>query len=568
MMTAKKWMCWGLCALLSGWTAVPFAQIELESRKSIELNLRPVVAPPQLEMDVANFRFEDANDNGILDANETASLVFTVSNAPTAMGDATELGCEVTLDGTSQGVSVPEVIRMADIPIGASMEFTVPFTTDMRTKDGKMEVAIKVKEPYLGGPPVKKFELTTQAYRRPELRVIDHRIKEGEIIRGQVFTYQFLVRNKGEGFAYGVRAELNLPDEMVQPVSKSNFKFDMLAPGEVKELAVQVIVPPAFPHDEVQFKVLLHEDEGRHGETFLGSIGMEEAQDDVVWEVPTSGGGKGGGSNVTFFGSDVDRSIPDLKKKRDNRFALVIGNEDYTSSNPGLTQSQNVPYAEADAEVMKRYLMGVWGIPEENIILAINATKVEMERDLSRLANYAAAMQGSAELVFYYSGHGLPSEATEEPFLIPVDVNGDNPELGLSLESVFGMLEREPTVRTTVFLDACFSGGARSGSLIAGTKGIARVPDPVETEGRTVVFSSSSGNQSSGVFEDQEHGYFTYYLLKTIQEAKGKVSYGDLFDAVQQQVMLQATRDGKEQQPSFRASPRVQDEWRKWNLND
>ena len=213
-------------------------------------------------------------------------------------------------------------------------------------------------------------------------------------------------------------------------------------------------------------------------------------------------------------------------------------------------------------------MMGVWGIPEENIILSINATKVEMERDLARLANYAAAMQGSAELILYYSGHGLPSESTDEPFLIPVDVSGDHPELGLSLNRVFDVLESEPTERTVVFLDACFSGGARGGSLLAGMKGIARVPNAAEISGNTVVFSSSSGNQSSGVFDNEEHGYFTYFLLKTIQEAKGKVSYGELFDEVQQRVMLQATRDGREQEPSFRVSPLIRDNWRKWNLND
>ena len=51
------------------------------------------------------------------------------------------------------------------------------------------------------------------------------------------------------------------------------------------------------------------------------------------------------------------------------------------------------------------------------------------------------------------------------------------------------------------------------------------------------------------MYEEQEHSYFTYFLLKTIQEAKGKLNYGKLFDEVQRQVMLQATRDGKEQEP-------------------
>ena len=219
---------------------------------------------------------------------------------------------------------------------------------------------------------------------------------------------------------------------------------------------------------------------------------------------------------------------------------------------------------------MAQYLHGVWGIPEENINVLTNATKVDMERALSQMANYAAALKEErqqAELVFYYSGHGLPSDATKEPFLIPVDVNGNNPELGLSLESVLATLEREPTARTTVFLDACFSGGARNDGLVA-NKGINRVPDPVETRGKTVVFSSSSGDQSSGVFEEKEHGYFTYFLLKAIQEAKGKLSYGELFDDVRREVMLQAGRDEREQEPSFRASPQSSEEWRNWELND
>ena len=78
--------------------------------------------------------------------------------------------------------------------------------------------------------------------------------------------------------------------------------------------------------------------------------------------------------------------------------------------------------------------------------------------------------------------------------------------------------------------------------------------------------SPSSGDQSSGVFEEKEHGYFTYFLLKAIQEAKGKLSYGELFDDVRREVMLQAGRDEREQEPSFRASPQSSEEWRNWEF--
>lgn len=543
------------------------AQVEAETRKSMTIQRRPVIAPPQLSIVDGSIRFEDVNENGALDAEEEATLSYKLNNAETALGDAEGLVCEVRLEGATSGISVSEQIRLADVPRGATMEFAVPLRSSMKTKDGEVLVHLKIKEPLGFGPPETSVKVNTLAFRAPELLVVDHRVKEGEIKRGQAFTYQFLVRNKGEGFAYDVRCELELVDQGVQPLSTQSFKFDRLGPGEVKELWVSVIAPPDYPHDEIQFKVVLDESYGRYADTFLGSLPIEALLDQEMWQVPTAEAGSGGGGSF-FFGSDVDRNIPASKKRRENRFALVIGNEHYSRENPGLNPTQDVPFAEADARVMKRYLMGLWGIPEDNVILEIDATKVTMERALSQLANFAEALEGEAELIFYYSGHGLPSEETKEPFLIPVDVDGNTPELGLSLEAVYSKLGRQETQRTTVFLDACFSGGARNGSLIAGMKGIARVPDEVEAGGRAVVFASSSGSQSSGVYEEQEHGYFTYYLLKYMQETKGKLNYGDMYDFVRKKVKLQSNRDGKDQEPSVRVAPPVIDEWRNWGMDD
>ena len=94
------------------------------------------------------------------------------------------------------------------------------------------------------------------------------------------------------------------------------------------------------------------------------------------------------------------------------------------------------------------------------------------------------------------------------------------------------------------------------------------MPEEVEAGGNAVVFASSSGNQSSGVFEKQEHGYFTYFMLKHMQESKGKLSYGEMFDDVRKQVKLQSNRDGRDQEPSVRVAPTIIDEWRSWGLDD
>ena len=567
MMSLKSWVICMMSVFTAGF-GVTHAQVESVSRKSMTIQRRPVIAPPQLSIVEGSMRFEDGNGNGILDAKEEATLTYKLNNAPTALGDAQGMVCEVRLEGDAAGVVIPEQIRLADLPRGATMEFAVPIQSNMRTKDGEVTVFLKIKEPLGFGPPEKSVGIQTLEFRQPELLVVDHRVKENEIKRGQAFTYQFLVRNKGAGYAYDVRCELELLDDGVQPLSTQSFKFDRMEPGQVKELWVSVIVPPDYPHDEVQFKVVLDESEGRYADAFIGSLPIEAQMDQAMWQVPTSdGSGTSKGSSV-FFGSDVDRNIPVVKKTADQRFALIIGNEKYSSANPGLNPTQDVPYAEADARMMGQYLQKVWGIPEENIILETNATKVTMERVLAQLSNFAAALEGEAELVFYYSGHGLPSEATKEPFLIPVDVDGDDPELGLSLEEVYAELGKTPTLRTTVFLDACFSGGARNGSLIAGMKGLARVPEEVEAGGNAIVFASSSGNQSSGVFEAQEHGYFTYFLLKYMQETKGKINYGDMYDYIRKQVKLQSNRDGRDQEPSVRVAPAAIDDWRSWGLND
>jgi hypothetical protein len=543
------------------------AQIEGVTRKAMTIHKRPMNRVPNLSIVDGSIRLEDGNQNGALDADEQATLFFTLDNASSASGEAQDVLCEIRVEGTSFGITVPEQMRLGNLPIGSAMEVSLPIRTEMNTKDGEITLAIKIQDRFGIGVRETPVVLDTRGFRPPEVAVVDHRVKQDVIERRSVFDYEFMVQNKGDGFAYDVRCEIELVDQGVHPVSQHTFKFERLAPGEFRELEVSLTIQDDYPHDEVRFNVLLRESFGRYAETYVESLPIEAPLEQVYKPMPSSSP-VGHGNAMAFFGSDVDQNIPDLKKKFDNRFALVIGNQDYTTLNSGLNATQDVPYAAADAQVMKTYFERLWGIPKDNIILELNATKVTMERAVARLANYAGAMEGEAELFFYYSGHGLPSEQTSEPFLIPVDVNGDDAEFGLSLEDVYVKLGEHPTLRTTVFLDACFSGGARSGTLIAGMKGLTRVPEEVEAGGRTVVFASSSGKQSSGVFEEQEHGYFTYFLLKYMQQAKGKLNYGEMFDEVRREVSLQSNRDERKQEPSIRVAPAVIDEWRNWGWDD
>jgi len=43
--------------------------------------------------------------------------------------------------------------------------------------------------------------------------------------------------------------------------------------------------------------------------------------------------------------------------------------------------------------------------------------------------------------------------------------------------------------------------------------------------GNMMVFPASSGNQSSLPYKDMQHGMFTCFLLKKLQETNGNVTY-------------------------------------------
>jgi len=262
--------------------------------------------------------------------------------------------------------------------------------------------------------------------------------------------------------------------------------------------------------------------------------------------------------------SDVDENIPIANRSNPQTFALIIGNEDYSSFQPTLKSEVNVAYAINDAKIFKEYTKLVLGVPEENIIYLANAKTVEMNRSIEKLNLYAKNMNGKAELIFYFAGHGLPHEVTKEPYLIPVDVSSSDLKFAVNLKDLYAKFTEFPTQKVTVFIDACFSGGARNQGLVA-VRGVKVKPKDELLKGNLVVFTASSGEQSSSAYDDKRHGMFTYFLLKKLQETKGNLTYKQLADYLSSEVGLKSVMiNNKEQNPQVNVSPEVQNHWGDW----
>lgn len=269
-------------------------------------------------------------------------------------------------------------------------------------------------------------------------------------------------------------------------------------------------------------------------------------------------------NNIKVGTSSVNMNIPN-NEKVDNRYAIVIGNEDYSSFQRSLNSEQNVEYAINDASIFKEYCLKTLGVKEENMNFLTNATGGVMNQKINKVLKLMERLGPDAELIFYYAGHGFPDEFKKDPYLIPVDVSGTDLSYAIKLEDLYRNLGNTGA-RATIFLDACFTGGGRNSGLIA-ARGVKIKPLEETLNGDVVVFSASSGDQSALPYHKEGHGMFTYFLLKKLQESKGNTSLGDLIDYISSEVSIKSLNiNEKEQDPVVNTSEKVSNSWRNWTF--
>ena len=259
-------------------------------------------------------------------------------------------------------------------------------------------------------------------------------------------------------------------------------------------------------------------------------------------------------------GSDVDFDIPMANNISNNTFAVVISNEKYQ-------MEKAVQYAENDGKTFADYCRKTLGLPEKNVHFVTNATLNNIKHEIKWLQDVITVYNGDAKIIFYYAGHGIPDEQNKSAYLLPIDGYGYDVTTGYALEDLYKALGSLPSQSVTVFLDACFSGTKRDGEMLASARGVAIKVKQATPVGNIVAFSAAQGDETAYPYKEEEHGLFTYYLLKKLQETKGNVTLGELSDYIKTQVERQSiVINGKLQSPSIVSTATVANSWKKWTL--
>lgn len=275
-------------------------------------------------------------------------------------------------------------------------------------------------------------------------------------------------------------------------------------------------------------------------------------------------GSPNGGSVLIAKTSDVDKDIPETGKKNSDTFAFIIANENYKNV-------ANVASALHDGMTFAKYCESTLGVPKSQIVLLTDATSGDFWSEYENMCGRIANRTQPTDVILYYSGHGLPDDDTKEAYLLPVDARPQSARTMIKLQEVYDGLGKLPNASVYAFMDACFSGSARESGQkdtpIIAARGVALRHKDTEPEGNVFVLSAASAQQTAFPYEEKDHGMFTYWLLKKLQDSKGGATLGELADYVTDNVSRTSQEiNRRPQNPTHKATGKLSTTWKSKKL--
>ena len=560
-------------------------------------------------LDISNFALINPKGNNTIGTYQTANIKFNISNI--GKGDAKNVEVKISETNYASGLEYPTTKVIGDMVIGNSQEISIPIKANKELTNGTANFSVQLIEKNGFNSSQKTLSVATKSIKSltEEIKMyVENKVNEwqqkGEFENSSEYKIRVNETTRAKKIEeFQTEAIKEFKKQYAQSIDFGEIKLNpydadnecfLLSSSQLGEFVVPVprADAPAFKQSFSSLKfrnsdffikddnfVLSHIDivdanskifrfDSKTKATYASTkidYKFTEIEVDVEDKTASNSNIQKSTNKITVGKSEVDVDIPVNTIAKTNTYALIIGNEDYSSFQTGLNTEINVDFAMNDAKLFKEYCIKTLGIPEKQVKLLINATSGQMNQGIAWINNLSKIENGNAELIFYYSGHGLPDEQTKESYLMPVDISGSNVTQAVKLTDVYNKLNEFPSKKVSVFLDACFSGGARNQGLIA-MKGVKIKPKENMVSGNMVVLSSSTGEESSGVYREKQHGYMTYYLLKKLQETKGNISYKELADYVIENVKKETALNGKNQTPQLNYSSNVDGIWTNWKI--
>ena len=529
------------------------AQIRV-STPSLHFDMDAAAMPSNIDYIDGSLQFVDANGDNTIGADEQCYIQFKITNS----GNGNGYGCEprISVSGTKDGIKC-EYAAMPRVNKGDTVLIRYPITTNHYTQNGKARFAMEIYEPNGLGTGDIFMEVATHQFDAPRVELGEYVLTSDktELQRKEKFAIQIPVQNLAQGVAENVKVAISCPSGITLLSSNPVVEIERLKPNESRVITFEMI-PTVNAPESLPFKIKASEKYGLYGATQdiqlqLGrrisiASSVQSTREDVEIR------------RISLI-SDVDKNIPETDKTNNNTFALIISNEHYQ-------QVASVPFALNDGNIFREYCIKTLGIGEKHIKYITDATGNQIKAAINWLSNLTEAFD-NPQIIVYYAGHGIPDESSKTAYLLPVDGIISDLTTCYKLDDLYTTFGNMPASQITVFMDACFSGSKREDGMLASARGVALKAKSGVPQGNMVVFSAAQGDETAYPNREQQHGLFTYYLLKKLQATEGDVALKDLGDYVIKQVSQQSLLiNNKKQTPCVTPSASLGSDWQSWKL--
>ncbi|MBD3727621.1 MAG: caspase family protein, partial [Moraxella osloensis] len=199
-------------------------------------------------------------------------------------------------------------------------------------------------------------------------------------------------------------------------------------------------------------------------------------------------------------------------------------------------KTDDILYSRRSAEWFAKVASKTLGIQKGRQVVLLDqkassgAIKDELKLMLSKVKK-------GDEIIFYYSGHGIPvAEKDNQPFILPADKIPDfvADDDFFQAQKIYRELANSNASSVVAFMDSCFTGQTDGKSLFAGAKAATRLtpkqfkPNP---NGNLAILTAGNEKQFSNAYGEKGHRLFSYYVMKGL--LKGYEQVGDLAVKVQ-----------------------------------
>jgi len=223
------------------------------------------------------------------------------------------------------------------------------------------------------------------------------------------------------------------------------------------------------------------------------------------------------------------------KGKMSGKYALIIGNTDYTD--PGLAKlSAPGKDAEDFARVLRDKEIGAF----DDVKVIVNEPSASV---IEAIDEFFDQKKPDDMLVFYFSGHGIRDEAGSLYLAFMNTIRSRLRSTAIKSEYIREAMDQSRSKRQVLILDCCNSGAFPQGTKaeLGGAMGMTRA---FQGYGRFVLTASDATQfawEGDKVIGETDNSLFTHFLVKGLEgeadnDGDGRITVDELYDYAYDQI--------------------------------